>query len=171
MEWARIERASTERAGIEWAGADEVVPIDEAPMSKHASGSSKETEPAREAAVTKPPRRKRVVLNDSRNPVTVLRTITELEEQTSVGEALVRNLVRAQLKMALGLAALVGVPLAGLPLAFYLSPTFANLSVLGLRLPWLLLGVLPFPVLFLVGLWYNRLAERHERDFVNMVES
>ena len=38
-------------------------------------------------------------------------------------------------------------------------------------LPWLLLGVLPFPVLFGIGLVYNRLAERHEKDFVNMVES
>ena len=147
-------------------------------MSKHASngnngnngnGGPKDGPAAAETG--KPPRRKRVVLNDSRNPVTVLRTITELEEQTSVGEALVRNLVRVQLRMAIGLAALVGVPLAGLPLAFYLSPTFANLCVFGLRLSWLLLGVLPFPVLFAVGYWYNRLAERHEKDFVNMVES
>ncbi|HEY2695536.1 MAG TPA: hypothetical protein VGJ45_08715 [Pseudonocardiaceae bacterium] len=138
-------------------------------MSKHASGSSPKEQPPPESG--KPPRRKRVVLNDSRNPATVLRTITELEEQTSVGEALVRNLVRAQLRMAVGLAALVGVPLAGLPLAFYLSPTFANLCVFGIRLPWLLLGVLPFPVLFGIGYWYNRLAERHEKDFVNMVES
>jgi hypothetical protein len=140
-------------------------------MSKHATnnGSAGKDNPPAESG--KPARRKRVVLNDSRNPVTVLRTITELEEQTSVGEALVRNLVRAQLRMAVGLAALVGVPLAGLPLAFYLSPTFANLCVFGLRLPWLLLGVLPFPVLFAIGYWYNRLAERHEKDFVNMVES
>ncbi|HJP76796.1 MAG TPA: hypothetical protein VJ914_21180 [Pseudonocardiaceae bacterium] len=138
-------------------------------MSKHASGSGAKDTPAQETG--KPPRRKRVVLNDSRNPVTVLRTITELEEQTSVGEALVRNLVRAQLRMAIGLAALVGIPLAGLPLAFYLSPTFANLCVFGLRLSWVLLGVLPFPVLFGIGYWYNRLAERHEKDFVNMVES
>ncbi|HEY4454864.1 MAG TPA: hypothetical protein VGN81_11180 [Pseudonocardiaceae bacterium] len=139
-------------------------------MSKHASGNnSPKDQPSSDSG--KPPRRKRVVLNDSRNPATVLRTITELEEQTSVGEALVRNLVRAQLRMAVGLAALVGVPLAGLPLAFYLSPTFANLCVFGIRLPWLLLGVLPFPVLFGIGYWYNRLAERHEKDFVNMVES
>ncbi|HEY4020268.1 MAG TPA: hypothetical protein VGM75_16365 [Pseudonocardiaceae bacterium] len=140
-------------------------------MSKHASNGNGAKDSAPRTEGGKPPRRKRVVLNDSRNPATVLRTITELEEQTSLGEALVRNLVRAQLRMALGLAALVGVPLAGLPLAFYLSPTFANLCVFGLRLPWLLLGVLPFPVLFGIGYWYNRLAERHEKDFVNMVES
>jgi hypothetical protein len=118
----------------------------------------------------KPPRRKRVVLNDSRNPVTVVRVITEVEEQTSVGEALVRNLVRAQFRMATWLAIVTVVLLGGLPLAFYLSPTFGTTLVFGVRLPWLLLGVLPFPILFAIGLAYNRLAERHEKDFVNMVE-
>jgi hypothetical protein len=43
-------------------------------------------------------------------------------------------------------------------------------TVAGVRLPWLLLGVAPFPVLFGIGYWYNVLAERHERDFVDMVE-
>ena len=66
---------------------------------------------------------------------------------------------------AIGGIAFIGV------VTFYLSPTFATTAVFGVRLPWLLLGVLPFPVLFAIGLWYNRLAERHEKDFVNMVES
>jgi hypothetical protein len=147
-------------------------------MSRHSGGRHEEhpDPPAEEPGPrfedpSRKPRRKRVVLNDSRNPVTVLRTITELEEQTSVGEALVRNLVRVQLRVALALTAVVVIPLGGLPLAFYLSPTFANTMVFGVRLPWLLLGVLPFPLLFVVGYWYNRVAERHEKDFVNMVES
>jgi fatty acid desaturase len=140
-------------------------------MSRHSSGNPPADRPPVPPPSGKPPRRKRVVLNDSRNPVTVVRVITELEEQTSVGEALVRNLVRAQLRMALGLAALIAVLFGGLPLAFYLSPAFATATVFGVRLPWLLLGVLPFPVLFAIGLVYNRLAERHEKDFVNMVES
>ena len=140
-------------------------------MSRHSSGNPPADQPPVRPATGKPPRRKRVVLNDSRNPVTVVRVITELEEQTSVGEALVRNLVRAQLRMALGLAALIAVLFGGLPLAFYLSPTFATATVFGVSLPRLLMGVLPFPVLIAIGLVYNRLAERHEKDFVNMVES
>jgi hypothetical protein len=143
-------------------------------MSKHSGGTRPpDDEPAESvrAVSARKPRRKRVVLNDSRNPVTVVRVMTELEEQTSVGEALVRNLVRAQLKMALWLALLTAVIFGSLPLAFYLSPRFANMSVFGVRLPWLILGVLPFPILFAIGLLYNRLAERHEKDFVNMVES
>lgn len=136
-------------------------------MSRH-SGGSPPDDPA--PAPLRKPRRKRVVLNDSRNPVTVVKVITELEEQTSVGEVLVRNLVRAQLRLALGLALLTAVIFGSLPLAFYLAPGFGTAAVFGVRLPWLLLGVLPFPVLFAIGLWYNRQAERHEKDFVNMVE-
>jgi hypothetical protein len=139
-------------------------------MSRNTDDQPPVTEENRPTPARKP-RRKRVVLNDSRNPVTVVRVITELEEQTSVGEALVRNLVRAQLKMALWLALLTAVIFGSLPLAFYLLPRFADTSVFGVRLPWLMLGVLPFPVLFAIGLLYNRLAERHEKDFVNMVES
>jgi hypothetical protein len=41
----------------------------------------------------------------------------------------------------------------------------------GIPVAWLILGVLPFPFLFGVGLWYNRLAERHERNFVDMIEN
>jgi uncharacterized membrane protein (DUF485 family) len=140
-------------------------------VSRHSGGGPPADDPPARPDPARKPRRKRVVLNDSRNPVTVVRVITELEEQTSVGEALVRNLVRAQLRMAVGLALLTVVLFGGLPLAFYLSPTFADAALFGVRLPWLLLGVLPFPVLFVIGLVYNRLAERHEKDFVNMVES
>ncbi|HEX7662259.1 MAG TPA: hypothetical protein VF444_22565 [Pseudonocardiaceae bacterium] len=120
---------------------------------------------------TRPARRRRVVLADPQHPVTVVRTIVEIQEQTSVGEVLVRNLVRAQFRLAIGLSVAVSVLLVGLPLAYFLSPEFARLTVFGVRLSWLLLGVVPFPLLFGAGYWFNRLAERNERDFVNMVES
>jgi hypothetical protein len=63
------------------------------------------------------------------------------------------------------------VTLCSLPVLFYLIPSFGQVSVVGLPLPWLILGVAPFPFLFGIGLWYNRLAERHERDFVDMIEN
>lgn len=117
------------------------------------------------------PRRERVVLADPSRPTTVLRSRAELEEQTSWGELLVKDLVRAQLRTGLALATLVLVLLGALPLAFYLSPSFATVTVLGVPLAWVLLAALPFPLLFVVGLVYNRLAERHERAFVDMIES
>lgn len=117
-----------------------------------------------------PPRRKRVVLADSRAPVIVLRTVIELEEQTSWAEEVVRGFIRTQLRTAARLALLVMCTLGSVPLLFFLFPDLSTTSVAGVRLPWLVLGVLPFPLLFGVGYWYNARAERNERDFVDMVE-
>jgi hypothetical protein len=119
----------------------------------------------------KPPRRQRVVLADPRVAANTLRARVELEEQTSWGELLIKDLVNEQLKTGLLLALLVVVLLGSLPAVFYFVPAFARLTVIGVPVPWLILGVLPFPLLFGVGLWYNRLAERHERAFVDMIEN
>jgi hypothetical protein len=115
-------------------------------------------------------RRRRVVLADRRKTRQVARTIMELEEQTSVGEALVRNLMKAQLRGALILAGVTAVLLYGLPLLFWALPSFGDAVVFGIRLSWLVLGVLPFPFLVLIGYLGTRSAERHERDFIDMVE-
>lgn len=174
------ERPESQRPGTERpeptadpAERSDQEPVERSGAAQHRAADASGGSPwdSLRPGVNRKPRRKRVVLNDSRNPVTVLRTISELEEQTSVGEVLVRDLVRTQFRMAVGLSAIAFVPLAALPLAFYLSPAFAAMTLFGVRLPWLLIGVLPFPLLFGVGYWYNRLAERHEKDFVNVVES
>ena len=60
--------------------------------------------------------------------------------------------------------------LGGLPLLFAVLPATRDAQVLGLPLPWLLLGVLVYPVMALGGWLYVRLAERHERDFAELVE-
>ena len=128
-----------------------------------------ETEPEPPA---KPPKRQRVVLADPRQKVTpMLRARVELEEQTSWGTLLITDLVKRQFRLGVALAAVVLVVLGGLPLAFYLAPGFAGLRVIGVPLAWFLLGIVPFPLLLTAGLVYNRRAERHERDFVDMIES
>jgi len=116
------------------------------------------------------PKRVRVVLADAARTRGVGRPRQELEEQTRVGEVLVRGLVRAQLALAVGLASIVAVGLGLLPLLFAVAPNVARVTVLGVRLPWLLLGVLAYPFLVIVGLVYTRMAERNERDFAELVE-
>ncbi|MEV0696316.1 hypothetical protein AB0I53_00120 [Saccharopolyspora sp. NPDC050389] len=124
---------------------------------------------ARLGDATPRPRRKRVVLADRRTRQ-VARTIMELEEQTSVGEVLVRHLVKVQLRSALVLTGVVAGVLLGLPVLFWVVPSIGDFEVLGFRLPWLLLGVLSYPFLVLIGYLCTRSAERHERDFIHMVE-
>ena len=116
-----------------------------------------------------PNRRVRVVLGDvaRRPPTDPARA--DLAEQTPVGEALVRGLVRAQLALALRLALVVVTGLGGLPLLFAVAPAIGEMKVLGINLPWLLLGVLSFPFLLVVGWAYVRWAERNEQDFTAVI--
>ena len=93
-----------------------------------------------------------------------------LDEQDVVGDLLVRSLMRAQLALALRLLAVLATLLGGLPLLFALLPATRTARLLGLPLPWLLLGVLVYPALLAAGWLSVRLAERHERDFVDLVE-
>ena len=118
---------------------------------------------------TAPPRT-RVVLGEAaarRRPAD--RAHADLTEQTSVGEALVKGLVRAQLALALRLSLVVVTGLGALPLLFAVAPRVGEIKVLGVNLPWLLLGVLSFPFLFGVGWAYVRWAERNEQEFTAVI--
>ncbi|GGK93896.1 hypothetical protein [Mangrovihabitans endophyticus] len=116
------------------------------------------------------PRRTRIVLGEvaTRRPAPD-RTRAELTAQTAIGEALVKGLVRAQLALALRLALVVVTGLGALPLLFAVAPAVGAVTVLGVNLPWLLLGVLAFPFLVAVGWAYVRWAERNEQDFLSVV--
>nr|WP_090346138.1 hypothetical protein [Mycolicibacterium malmesburyense] len=120
------------------------------------------TEPAR-------PQRQRVVLGQRRG-ARMVRTRVEVQEQTLVGDALVRGLVRAQLGLALRLAAVVVCVVVAIPLLNAAFPQLAALTVFGVRLNWLVLGALVYPLLYGVGRLFVRLAEQGERDFVGVVE-
>jgi hypothetical protein len=121
-----------------------------------------------------PPGRVRIVLADVARERDARRrdrlTATELSQQSPVGEALLRGLIRAQLAHALRLAAVVVVGLGGLPLLFAVAPTVAGARPLGIGLPWLLLGVAAYPFLFVIGAASVRFAERTEAEFVDLVE-
>ena len=117
------------------------------------------------------PRRSRIVLAEvSRRGSAADRARAELTQQTQVGEALVRGLVRAQLALALRLSLVVATGLGGLPLLFAIAPTVGEVKLFGVNLPWLLLGVAAFPFLVAVGWAYVYLAERNEQDFTGVVQ-
>ena len=116
------------------------------------------------------PARTRVVLGEiaARRAATDLAQ-ADLAEQTPVGEALVKGLVRAQLALALRLALVVVTGLGALPLLFAVAPAVGHVTVFGVNLPWLLLGVLSFPFLVGVGWAYVRWSERNEQEFTAVI--
>ncbi|MGH3995021.1 MAG: hypothetical protein ACRDSN_21470, partial [Pseudonocardiaceae bacterium] len=117
-----------------------------------------------------PPKRVRVVLAERKRARRVVRTLAEVEEQTGVGEQLVRRLIREQLGVSLWLTLLLAATVGALPAVFYYVDELGRASVLGIRLPWLVLGAAVYPFLLLLGWVYVRLAERTEQGFVNIVE-
>lgn len=115
-------------------------------------------------------KRVRVVLAERRPRPAVVRTRTDVEEQTSVGDVLLRQLVAAQLALAVRLGVLTLLVLGAIPLTFYLWPQLGTVGVLGVRVPWMLLGVAAYPFILAVAWRYVRAAERHEREFAEMVD-
>lgn len=119
--------------------------------------------------MTEEPVPQRIRVDLAARRVRLDRPMRELEEQTQVGEVLVRGLIRTQLGLAVRLSVVVIVLLGGLPVLFALVPGLGDVGVFGLRLPWLLLGVLAYPLLYVVARIYVRQAERNEQDFADFV--
>ncbi|HEY2764857.1 MAG TPA: hypothetical protein VGJ13_12735 [Pseudonocardiaceae bacterium] len=119
----------------------------------------------------RPGKRERVVLAERRSSRRVVRTLAEVEEQTGVGEMLVRQLVRDQLSLAVRLMLLTMMVLGGILLTFVLAPSLGGVSIFGLRLPWLVLGFAVYPFFIALAWFYNRSADRNEQDFTEMVEN
>ncbi|NEW30726.1 hypothetical protein, partial [Nocardia cyriacigeorgica] len=92
------------------------------------------------------PPRERVVLAERRGARRV-HTRMEVAEQTEIGAAMIGGLIRAQLGLALRLALVTVATLGALPLLFGIE-SLADAHVLGVRVPWLLLGVAAFPALY-----------------------
>lgn len=129
----------------------------------------------REAAAADEPdaeaiKRVRVVLAERKSIARPVRTVVDVQEGTGVGEILRRGLIRSQLKVAVSFAAAAMLGLAALPLLFAYLPALGRVSVLGIRLPWLVLGGLVYPFLLGLGWWHARTAEKVEKGFADHVQ-
>jgi hypothetical protein len=122
------------------------------------------------APVYPPGKRVRVVLAERKAAARPVRTVIDIQEDGAVGEVLRSGLIKSQLRVAMGFALLGGLPLFLLPAVFDLFPDIGSIAIFGLRLPWLLLGVLVYPFLFGLGWWFTHVAERVEQDFADHVQ-
>lgn len=120
---------------------------------------------------TGPPRRVRVTSPLASAPAHVRRSVRqEIDESTGIGEVYMRSLIRAQLRAALTVAATLLLSIGVLPLLFLTFDSVTEVHVLGVPVPWLILGFAVYPGLFALGWVYIRQAERAERDFTELVE-
>ncbi len=93
----------------------------------------------------------------------------EIDQQTGLGEVYLSSLIRSQLRLSLAVLVVSLGVLAALPLLFRAVPWLTGVSVLGITLPWLILGVVVYPALLGAAWFYAHHAERVERDFVDLL--
>lgn len=108
--------------------------------------------------------RREVVTGEPRRvrPLPRYRAQAEIDEQTALGDAYVRSLMRSQLRAGMTAFAVLALVAGTLPLAF---AALSRRAVV-----WAVLGFAAYPLLTLLGWWYVRRAERNERDFARLVK-
>lgn len=95
----------------------------------------------------------------------------EIDESTGVGEVYMQSLIRSQWRAAVTVAVTLMLTVVSLPIVFWLMPSLAQARVLGVPLPWLILGFGVYVTILVLGWLYVRHAERAERLFAVLVES
>lgn len=120
-------------------------------------------EAAKRVRVTSP--RRGAARRGPTRPVT-----TEIDEQTGLGEVYMAALLKAQLRLSLSVLVAVAVGLGALPVMFLAAPATRELHIWLVPLPWLILGVVVYPVVALAARYYVRHAEAVERDFADLVD-
>lgn len=118
-------------------------------------------------AEQQPPPRREVVTGvprgARRRPPAHTPARSEISEQTTLGATYVRALMRSQLRAGLGAVALLFLLLGLLPLGFLLPRAVAGPVV------WVALGLVAYPVMWLIARRYVARAERNEADFTGLV--
>jgi hypothetical protein len=93
----------------------------------------------------------------------------EIDHRTRLGEVYLSSFLGAQLRLALGVLAVVGGTVVLLPLLFRLLPDLNHVRLLAMPLPWLLLAFAVYPFLLGCAWFYVHRAEHNERLFAAMV--
>ena len=94
---------------------------------------------------------------------------SDIDEQTPLGELYMATLIRAQWRLSVSVLASAAVMIGGLPLLFLFLPATQTLNIGPIPLPWLILGVLIYPAVWLAGRYYVRQSENIEREFTELV--
>ena len=118
--------------------------------------------PSRRVRITSPRR-------EARRPGERRPPAQELEEQTGLGEVYLSALLKAQLRLSLAILLGIAVVVLGLPTLFVLVPATRDVLIGPIPLPWLAVGVLIYPVVFVAARIYVHQAERIEREFSDLM--
>ncbi len=95
--------------------------------------------------------------------------LREFSEQTEVGGIFLQALMRRQLRLSLGVAAVFFVFLVAQPLLSTVWRPWTRWEVAGVPVTWVVLGVLSYPLLVWLGRHYVRRAEEVDEEFTDLL--
>lgn len=93
----------------------------------------------------------------------------DIDEHTRLGELYMTTLIRAQWRLSMSVLASATIMIGGLPLLFLIVPATRTLRVGPVPLPWLILGGVIYPAIWLAARYYVRASEQIEREFSELV--
>jgi uncharacterized membrane protein (DUF485 family) len=86
-------------------------------------------------------------------------------------DALLQLIMRRQARLSLGIAAIFLVLVLGLPLVNQYLPALAQQPIAGFSATWLLLGLLFYPITWLLSGYFVRASEEVEQEITREVKS
>jgi hypothetical protein len=113
------------------------------------------------------PRRIRVVhpRTEAASQAPVPPAVRVVDGSTDVDDVFVRSLIRGQARIAVLVTAAAAVLLGGIAVLGSVWPVTERTKVAGVPLPWLVLGLLVYPLLLALAWFAVRQAERNEDAF------
>lgn len=93
----------------------------------------------------------------------------EIDELTDLGELYLASLLRAQRRTAIGTCAVTLTLLSVLAVAAGTISRWSRITLLGIPLPWVLVGFAVYPVLVGIGWFAVRRTERNEQEFAALM--
>jgi len=85
-------------------------------------------------------------------------------------EEFLHRLMRRQLRLSISIAVTFGIVLFGLPLANYFAPELMATRVAGLTLSWLVLGVLFFPMVWILSWIFIKASTALESNWNSTIQ-
>lgn len=92
-------------------------------------------------------------------------TVARSHPENTAEQFYVRQLIRSQLRLACAVAAGLLALLVGICALLMFWPVLGDIQLLGLPLPWWVLGVGMYPLIIVAGMLYNRAAARNEQRY------
>jgi uncharacterized membrane protein (DUF485 family) len=86
-------------------------------------------------------------------------------------EAFLHRLMRRQLQLSICCAAAFLLVLLGLPMCNYFAPEWMGQRVAGFSVSWLLLGIMFFPAVWIISLYFIRRSIALEEEEARRVQS